>query len=373
MSNHKQPDASAQFKSEQVKFDGVPPLDLRYEVLKKPPEEMWDVMMKVTPGMANAGQDEHVNELEALGAELTGKEAALFLPTTTNGTVLAHMNNDLHGKQVVMESRCHIFWVEALHVSHLAGAAPRLIRGDKFGAMDLDELEAVLSETAYGYTVPTGMVCLENTHNVCGGTVLTPEYTEQAAEIAHRHGADLFVDGARVVNAAVAQDVPIRALTEPADHVVISLNKGLGAPLGALLCNNAEFMVGVKLLAKLMCMIAMHKMGIFAAAGNIALTKMYEGLIDDHARAHRLASALSGMDGLYVDMETIQTNLFRVSTEPLGMRAVELGERLAVHGLGIHVLEPYAFKISICYAIDDVMVDEAISIFQKVLGEINGG
>lgn len=372
MSVQGKPDKGAQFKSQQVKWDNPPPLDLRYEVLHKPPSEMWEAMMKVTPGMANAGQDRYVNELEALAADLTGKEAALFLPTTTNGTVLAHMNRDLRGKQIIMEAYCHIFWVEALHVSHLAGGAPRLIQGDKFGAMDLDEMEAVFTETAYGYRVPVGMVSLENTHNVYGGTVLTPEYTEKVAELAHRYDAEVFLDGARVVNAAVAQDVPIRALTEPADHVVVSLNKGLGAPLGAVLCSSAEFIEGVKLLAKRTGMLAVHKAGIFAAAGIIALTKMVEGLIDDHRRAHRLASALSEIDGLYVDMETIQTNLFRVSTEPSDLTALELGNRVAVHGLGIHVLDPYAFKMSISYAIDDAMVDQAIDIFKRVLAEANG-
>ena len=366
-------ETASQLKSAQVKFDQPPRLDLRYEVLHKPPDHMWEVMKNVTPGMANAGQDQHVNELEALAAELTGKEAALFLPTTTNGTVLAHMNSDLVGKQVILESRCHIYWVEALHISALSGGAPRLIRGDKFGAMPLGEVEAVLADTAYGYGVPTGMVNLENTHNVYGGTVLTPQYTKLISELAHRYGAELFLDGARVINAAVAQDVPIRALTEPADHVVVSLNKGLGAPMGALLCSRADFIEGVKLLAKRTGMIAVHKAGIFAAAGVVALTEMVAGLEDDHRRAHRMASALSEMDGLYVDMETIQTNLFRVSTEPLGMTALELAERLAVYGLGIHVLEPYAFKMSLCYAIDDAMVDEVIEIFQKVLGEIQGG
>ncbi|HZQ08600.1 MAG TPA: GntG family PLP-dependent aldolase [Anaerolineae bacterium] len=367
---NKKPDASSTYKSAQVKWDGPPPLDLRYEVTHKPPPEMWEAMMNVIPGMANAGQDKYVNELEALSADLTGKEAALFLPTTTNGTILAHMNHELRGKQVIMEARCHIFWVEGLHVSSFAGGAPRLIKGNKFGEMDLDEVESVLSDTAYGYQVPTGMVDLENTHNVYGGTVLSQKYTENISELAHNYGADLFLDGARVVNAAVAQGVPIRALTEPADQVVVSLNKGLGAPMGAVLCSTKEFIQGVKPIAKRSGMLAVHKAGIFAAAGIIALTKMVEGLEDDHRRARRLAKALSEMDGLYVDMDTVQTNLFRVSTEPLGITSLELGERVAKHGLGIHMLEPYAFKLALCYDIDDKMVDQAIEIFRKVINEV---
>ena len=217
---------------QQIIWDGQPPIELRFEVLHQPPQEMWEAMMAVNPGMAIAGEDKVLNELEAYAAELTGKEAAMFLPTTTNGMVLAHMNRDLRGKQVIMEASCHIFWVEDLHVSDLSGAMPRLIRGDKFGAMDCDEVEEVIASSCYGHTVPVGMIDLENTHNVYGGTVLTPEYTEQMAELAHRNGADLFLDGARVATAAVAQGVPIRALTEPADHIAIIAQQGFGRSHG---------------------------------------------------------------------------------------------------------------------------------------------
>ena len=357
---------------QQVKWDGQPPIELRFEVLHQPPPEMWEAMMKVVPGMPLASEDKVLNEFQALAAELTGQEEAMFMPTTTNGIVLAHMNSNLQGTQVIMEASCHNFWVEALHVSNLSGAMPRLIQGDKFGAMDPDEVEAVITDTCYGHTVPVGMIDLENTHNVYGGTVLTPEYTQQMAELAHRHGAKLFLDGARVATAAVAQGVPLRALTEPADYVAISLSKDLGAPLGAVLCTSAENMVGVKQLAKQTGMIAIHKAGIFAAAGIICLTTMIDRLPEDHRRARRLAEALSELDGLSIDMETVQTNLCRVSTEALGMPAIEVAKRVADYGLAIHVMAPNVFKLGVCYAIDDATIDKAIEIFGKVMAEIHG-
>ena len=356
----------------QIIWDGQPPIELRFEVLHQPPDEMWEAMMAVNPGMAIAGEDKVLNELQTYAAELTGKEAAMFLPTTTNGMVLAHMNRDLRGKQVIMEASCHIFWVEDLHISHLSGAMPRLIRGDKFGAMNFDEVEDVIASSCYGHTVPVGMIDLENTHNVYGGTVLTPEYTERMADLAHRHGADLFLDGARVATAAVAQGVPIRALTEPADHIAISLSKDLGAPMGAVLCSSAEFIEGVRQLAKRTGMIAIHKAGIFAAAGLIALTKMVDRLPEDHRRTRRLAEALSEIDGLTIDLETVQTNLCRVSTEQLGIPAIEVAKRVADYGLAVHVMEPDVFKLGVCYAIDDAMIDKAIEIFKKVMAEIHG-
>lgn len=357
----------------QVAWEVPPRLDLRYEVTHKPTMAMWEAMMAVTPGMASAGQDPVANELEATVAAMTGHEAALFLPTTTNGTVLAFMTRDVRGQVAVMEAKCHIFWVERLHVSQLGGAAPRLIHGARYGAMDPGEVEAVIGEMAYGYQHPTGMVCLENTHNVYGGTMLTPEYTRQIADIAHRHGAHLFIDGARVFNAAVAQSVPIHALTSPADHVVVSLNKGLGAPYGALLCSDADFIDRARGNAKRLGLLAVHKAGLFAAAGLVAIRDMMDGLSDDHRRARRLASALANVDGFGVDLESVQTNLVRVSTETLGVPALELAKRAADHGLAIHVIEPYAFKLAICWAVDDAQIDEAIDILGRVASDASLG
>ena len=354
----------------QVGWETRPRLDLRYEVTHKPTPAMWEAMMAVEPGMASSGQDPVVNELERVVADLTGHEAALLLPTTTNGTVLAFLAHDVRGQLAVMEARCHIFWVERLHVSQFGGAAPRLVRGARYGAMDPDEVEAVLTEMAYGYRHPTGMVCLENTHNVYGGTTLTPEYTRQFADIAHANGAHLFLDGARVFNAAVAQEVPVRALTAPADHVVVSLNKGLGAPYGGLLCSDADFIERARVIAKRLGLLAVHKAGLFAAAGLVAIREMMDGLADDHRRARRMAEELAEIDGFTVDFESVQTNLVRVSTEELGAPALEVAERVARDGLAIHVVEPDAFKVALCWAIGNAEIDEALSILARAAAEI---
>ena len=354
----------------QVGWEAPPRLDLRYEVTHKPTAAMWEAMMAVTPGMASGGQDPVVNALEAEIAALTGHEAAMLLPTTTNGTLLSFMTHDVRGQLAVMEARCHIFWVERLHVSQMGGAAPRLVRGARYGAMDPDEVESVITEMAYGYQHPTGMVCLENTHNIYGGTTLTPEYTRQMADIAHRHGAHLFLDGARVFNAAVAQEVPVRALTAPADHVVVSLNKGLGAPYGALLCSDRAFIERARVIAKRLGLLAVHKAGLFAAAGLVAVREMMTGLADDHRRARRMATALNAIEGFAVDLDSVQTNLIRVSTAPLGVPALTVAERVAPTGLAIHVIEPHAFKVALCYAIDDAQVDEALAILTDAAAEL---
>jgi threonine aldolase len=332
---------------------------------------MWEAMRTVTPGMASDGGDPLVRELEQLAADMTGKEAALFVPTATNATVLAFLNQDVRGQQVIMESRCHIFWVEKLHVSELAGAAPRLVRGDKFGAMPLEDVRALINESAYGHLHQTGLICLENSHNVCGGTALTPEYTTAMAELAHEFGSKLFLDGARVFNSAVSMGVPVDRLTSPADQVVISLNKGLGAPIGSLLCGDAAFIAGTRVWAARLGISAVHKAGLFAAAGLIALRQRVERLADDHKRARRLGEAISEMPGLSVDLETLQTNLIRVETGGLGITSLEYAKAIASLGVAVHVLEPYAFKVALSYGIGDSDVDQAIDALRHTCEEFS--
>src|SRR5262249_12297426 len=138
-------------------------------------------------------------------------------------------------------------------------------------------------------------------------------------------------------------------------------------PLGGVLSSTAEFITGARVLAKRTGMTAIHKAGLFAAAGLLALQTMYDGLADDHRRARRLAEGLSEIGGLSIDLDTVQTNLVRVSTEAAGITALELAHRVAEHGLAIHVLEPHVFKMALCYDVDDSQVDEALAICQKVL------
>lgn len=362
---------SREHADHQVHWPTPPRLDFRFEVTHRPPAEMWDAMKSVVPGMSSSGQDPNVRELEELGARLTGKQAALFVPTATNATVLTFMNHDLRGQQVIMEARCHVFWVERLHVSVLAGAVPRLIRGNKFGWMDPSEVRQVMDETAYGHSQKTGLICLENSHNLCGGTVLTAEHTVTMADLAHKHGAKLYIDAVRVFNSAVALGVPVAKLTAPADYVVISLNKGLGAPMGALLCADSQFIAGVREWAARMGISAVHKSGIFAAAGLIGLTKMVARLGEDHRRARRMAETIARMDGLSVDLETVQTNLIRVNTSGLGIRAIDFAAQVAKYGLAIHAFEPFAFKMALCFDIDDAAADAALEILQKALSSLS--
>lgn len=356
-------------RSLQTQWDGQPPLEFRYETTSAPTEEMWDAMKGASKnlGMASGGEDPVVNELEMQMAEATGKEKAMFLPTTTIASMLAMQSLDLHGKQVILEARSHLYWVEQLHISEYAGAAPVLLQGDKFGAIPLHEIETIIKRSYYSYQLNTGLICLENTHNICGGTCLSPDYTGEIAELGRQYAIPLFLDGARVFNAAVAQGIPVKALTKQADVVVLSLNKGLLAPVGGMLCGTEELLERARLIAKRTGTISMHKAGILAAAALVGLKSVFPLLAKDHELARQLALELSKFERLEIDLETVQTNFVRVDTSPAGLTAYELSEKLAEHGLAVHVIEPYVFKMVTRHGMLEEDVDQAVDIFSRVL------
>ncbi len=357
---------------EPIRWERKPPIDMRWEVSAAPTDEMWEAMRATPIGMADFGEDPTVRELEELGAELLGHEASMLVPTVTIGTVLSMMSGATTGTAVLMEERCHMYWVEQLHVSALAGAAPRLLRGDKFGAVALEQIEAVITERYYGHAVPVSVMCLENTHNICGGTVLTPEYTRAVSDLCHGQGIKVYLDGARLFNAAVAQEVPIDHLAAPADYVVVGLNKALGAPFGSLLAGSTEFIEEAKLLCRRIGAMGMHKAGLYAAACLVALRKMVDRLAEDHQRARRMAEEIETIPGLTVDLETVQTNLVRVETEPR-LTSHEVAISLVEYGVAIHEFEPNAFKLALHFEIGDEEVEYALQAIRTSMERLAQG
>lgn len=317
--------------------------------------------------VAYSGLDPNVSELERAGCQLSGHEAACFLPSTTSAALCALASMDIRGKQVIMEPRSHIRWLQRSHPSAYSGGAALLLPGDKFGAIDLQLLEQEMSRTAFGVRLDTGVVCLENTHNMCGGTVLPPAYLVQVSALAHRHGARLFIDGARLFNAAVALGVPVSALAQPADAIVMSLNKAVGAPYGALLCGAKELVDRARAEAMRIGANQVHKSGILAAAALVALEDVDVRAKADHSRARRLSEGLQNLPGIRIDMATVQTNLVKIETAEDGIGAHDLVGLLAEHGVGLTEINPTAIRAVTHGSITDDSVERAIEIFAMVL------
>jgi threonine aldolase len=360
----------AYFDGNAIRWSHRPEIDLRWEVSALPTAAMWEAMQTTQIGMADFGEDPAVNELEALGAELTGHEASMLVPTVTVGTILSLLAGAPRGTVVLMEERCHLYWVEELHVSYICGATARLVKGDKFGAISLDALERAMAKQFYGHPSRVAMLCLENTHNICGGTVLTAEYMHAVSAFCHAHNVTLYVDGARALNAAVALGIPLKHLTAPADYVVVGLNKGLGAPFGSLLCGSKQFIADARVNCRRLGSMGMHKAGIYAAACLVGLRTMVERLAEDQRRARILAEGIAGISGLKVDLETVQTNLVRVDLTHPGLTSYEVAVGLAERGVAIHAFEREAFKFALHYEIRDHHLSRVVDATTEVMEDL---
>jgi threonine aldolase len=342
-----------------------PRLDFRDEMPIRPTEGMWRAMRAAFDFMdlSSSGADPIVRELERVGAELTGKEASYLMPSTTSAALCAFLAMDTRGKLVVMESRAHLWWHQRFHFAVHAGGAPLVLSGDKYGALDPDLVLSSIRRSASGQKLETGAICLENTHNICGGTVLTPGYTQLMSELAHDNGANLFLDGARIFNSAVAQGVAVRSLTLPADAVAISLNKAVGAPYGALLCASLEIINRARAEARRLGANQVHKSGMLAAAALEGLKDVEQRASVDHNRLRRLAAGLRRLPGIRIDSDTVQTNLLRVDVADLGLTAAEAIAILRDKGVGVKESEPTVVRLVTHSGINDIDIDQVLEVF----------
>ncbi len=287
-------------------------IDLRSDLHASPTDEMWDAMRSAKLGWATLGEDPSVNELQERMAGLLGKEAALWVPTCGMANLVALLSIARRGSAVVLEASSHVLTSEAMGIEEIAGLVPVSLWAED-GRLDPNEVEEQIVATRAETLV------LENTHTRAGGTVLTPELTAALAGAAERHGAYVHLDGARLFNAAIALGVPLRDLAAPANTVAVSLNKGLCAPMGAVLAGSAhviEFAHGV---LRRLGGASVHKAGIAAAAALVALDTLVDRLADDHRRARELGALLGDIPGLEVRPAEIETNIVLVDVSGAGL------------------------------------------------------
>jgi len=340
-------------------------IDLRSEVVTRPTAEMWRAMQAADIGWPQRGEDQNVNELEKRAAEMTGMEAGLFVFTASLANLLAMMITTVTGDQVMLQADAHQVWIEGWNLAYVCGVYPRLIVSET-GAMPLAEVEAILTEWRGPARPRTSFIALESPHNDHGGTIVPLEYVESLSELAHRNGCHLHMDGARIHNAAVATGLAIRTFTQPLDTVTVSLNKGLSAPLGALLCGSVKNIEEARMRGlKWLGASGMHRGGFFAAAGLYALDNMVERLADDHRRARLIADSIRDIPGIEVNHP--QTNQVRVSTAPSGRPAAEVVDALAERGVLVLLRQPNVFKMMTHCEIDDAAAESAIAATKHVL------
>lgn len=336
-------------------------VDLRSDTVTRPTAAMYEAMQNAPVGDDVLGDDPTVIELQNLAAKMTGKEAALFVASGTMSNQIALASHCQPGDAIVIEEDAHILFYEVGASALLAGVVSWTLPSER-GVMDPKNVARHIQKRSL-HTPGTALICLENTHNRGGGTVVPLDKMAAYRQVADEHGVKVHLDGARVFNAAVALGVPVGEITQHVDSVSICLSKGLGSPVGSVLCGSEEVIEKAKIWRKRLGG-GMRQAGILAACGIVSLTQMVDRLAEDHARAKRLAKAVQGLPGICVDLQSVATNMVMIETEG---PATDLQEKLAVQNVWALPAAAKRLRLVFHADVDDRKTDFAISAFGKVL------
>lgn len=342
------------------------PIDLRSDTVTHPTPAMREAMAKAPVGDDVYGEDPTVNRLQEMAAEMLGKEAALFVPSGTMGNLASILAHCGRGDEVILGDKAHTVIYEAGGISALGGVHSRQLPNQDDGTISLDDIRAAIRPNDV-HQPPTRLIGLENTHNRCGGVALTPDYGKAVRALADQYGVLLHLDGARIFNAAIAQDFQAKELAQPFDSVTFCLSKGLCAPVGAVIVGNKTFIQQARRIRKQLGG-GMRQAGILAAAGIVALETMIDRLVEDHRRAKGLAKALAQIPGIVLDPGTPYTNMIFLSLSPDFPHSAQwVAARLKEKDVLVGVVGEKRFRLVIHYWIGDEDVSAAASAFKDVL------
>ncbi|UCC62400.1 MAG: low-specificity L-threonine aldolase [Anaerolineae bacterium] len=343
-------------------------IDLRSDTVTLPTPAMREAIYRAELGDDVFGEDPTVNRREAMAAERVGKEAAVFVVSGTMGNLTALLTHCQRGHEAIMGDKAHTFLFEVGGSAVLGGIHPHTLPNQPDGTLRLEDVEAAI-RPENPHHPRTRLICLENTHNRCGGVVLTPGYTDAVGELAHRRGLAVHLDGARVFNAAVALGLDVRELTRAADSVQFCLSKGLSAPVGSLLCGTKAFIDEARRWRKTLGG-GMRQAGVLAAAGIEGLENMVGRLAHDHVNARRLAEGLAQMPGFAVNLGSVQTNIviWDLATDRATPR--EVTERLRAKGVKILPIGGRQFRAVTHYGIEASDIDQALAVTRQVMEQL---
>lgn len=332
-------------------------IDLRSDTVTKPTPAMRRAMMEAEVGDDVYGEDPTVNRLEQRAAEITGKEAALFVPTGTMGNTIAVKIHTEHGQEVICDSRSHLLNYELAMMAWFSGCVARPIATDD-GLLSWDQIKREIRPLG-PHWAPTGLIEIENTHNMAGGTIYPLRTVREICAGAHERGLKVHMDGARVFNAAAATGVPVRDIVAPADTVMFCLSKGLGAPVGSLLAGPADAVARGRLYRKRLGG-GMRQAGVLAAAGLVALEETPKRLADDHCNAKFLAESLCRIRGIQVDPSKVITNILIFNVAGTGLTAAEISLRLKQRGVLINGINEREMRAVTHYDVDRGACEQAL-------------
>ena len=339
-------------------------VDLRSDTVTKPTPEMRRAMAEAEVGDDVYGEDPTINRLEQRAAEIFAREAAIFVPSGTMGNQIAIKIHTRPGQEIICEARAHILNYEMAMLAHFSSCIARPILGED-GVLTWVEIEKQITPKIY-YRAQTGLISVENTHNMAGGAVTPQKISDEICDRAHQAGLPVHLDGARIFNAAVALGHPVAEITRKFDSVMFCLSKGLGAPVGSLLLGSRAFIDQARIYRKSLGG-GMRQAGVLAAAGLIALEKMPGRLGEDHANARFLAEGLAKIRDVKIDPAKVATNIVVFDIGGTGMNTAELSKRLAEHGVLANGISPHALRLVTHMDVDRAACTQALAAIKQAI------
>jgi threonine aldolase len=343
-------------------------IELRSDTFTLPTPAMRRAMAEAEVGDDQYGEDPTVNRLEKRSAEIVGKEAAVYVASGMLGNLCGVLSQTERGDEVILGDLAHIYQNEMGASFVLGSIQPRVVP-NRNGLPALSDIEAAIRPSP-GMYPRTSVICLENTHNNCGGSVITVDETAAVAELAHRRGLRVHLDGARIFNAAVALGVEASELCAPVDTVQFCFSKGLAAPVGSILCGSAETIAKARRTRKLLGG-AMRQAGVIAAAALVALEEMRDRLADDHRNAKAFANGLAEIRGIRVEPDRVVTNIVSFEVDPMWMDAGTFARSCAERGLRIsrYLGNSPRLRAVTHHGIEKQDIDEALAVVSAVMSQ----
>lgn len=339
-------------------------IDLRSDTVTRPTLEMRRAMAEAEVGDDVYGEDPSINKLERRAAEIFLREAAIFVPTGTMGNQIAIKVHTHHGQEIICEERGHIFNYEMAMLASYSGCMVRPIYANH-GILHWDQVKEKIAGRS-PHLAQTGLVLLENTHNLAGGVVYPTAIVEDICDRAHESGLPVHLDGARIFNAATVLGSPVAEITRKFDSVMFCLSKGLGAPVGSMLVGDRKFIEDARRQRRALGG-GMRQAGVLAAAALIALEKMPGRLHEDHANAHWLAVELSKTPGVSIDPARVQTNILVADVSGTGMTAAEIVIRLNAKGVLVGAVGRELVRLVTHFDVNRTACEKAAAAFSDLL------
>ncbi len=340
-------------------------IDLRSDTVTKPTDEMRKIMARAEVGDDVYGEDPTVNRLQDLAATMLGKRFALFVPSGTMANQLAIRSHTQPGQEIIVESKSHVVRYEQGAAGALAGVQLHWVTGER-GIMTVEQVEAAIRPND-AHSIPTALICIENTHNAGGGTIYPLSTIEKIRALAVRQGIPMHLDGARLFNAVAATTLPPTVYAQHFETVSLCLSKGLGAPVGSLLISNDQRLMDRARRFRRMYGGAMRQAGILAAAGIYALERHVARLKTDHEHAKKLARQLQHISAIQIAPQHVETNIVIFDIVDEHRSPAELVAALKEHGVLINAVGGQSYRAVTHLHITDKQIDEAADIFANVL------